>query len=127
MSSLSSKKQETVAQSSREAEFFWVSLATRHIIWLRRTFEDLSEIQEKGIELLCGNKSTIAIMKNPSILHGSIILLERQLKPEKFNDNFASRKNNRRKILLKLHQKKVLTIKTHDGCSTIHIKEENVN
>ena len=60
-----SKKQQSVAQSSAEAEYVSASLATSQAIWLRRIMEDFGEKQEEGTELFCDNKSAIAIAKNP--------------------------------------------------------------
>ncbi|KAL5705698.1 hypothetical protein ACHQM5_023965 [Ranunculus cassubicifolius] len=63
--SWSSKKQETVAQSSAEAEYVSAALATSQAIWLKRILKDLGEKQKKAISILCDNKSAIAISKNP--------------------------------------------------------------
>ena len=60
-----SKKQQTVAQSSAEAEYVSASLATSHAIWLRRIYEDLGEKQGEATPLFCDNKSAIAMAKNP--------------------------------------------------------------
>ncbi|KAK2995750.1 hypothetical protein RJ640_007518 [Escallonia rubra] len=43
-----SKKQQSVAQSSAEAEYVSASLATSQAIWLRRILEDVREKQEGG-------------------------------------------------------------------------------
>lgn len=63
--SWASKKQQTVAQSSAEAEYVAASMATSQAIWLRRIFEDVGQSQEEGTERFCDNKSAIAIGKNP--------------------------------------------------------------
>ena len=60
-----SKKQQTVAQSSAEAEYVSASLATSHAIWLKRILEDMGEKQEQVTTLHCDNKSAIAMAKNP--------------------------------------------------------------
>jgi hypothetical protein len=63
--SWSSKKQQSVAQSSAKAEYVSVALATSHAIWLRRILEDIGEKQEEVVHLHCDNKSAIAVAKNP--------------------------------------------------------------
>ena len=60
-----SKKQETVAQSSAEAEYVSAAMATSQAIWLRRILEDVGEKQEKATRMFCDNKSAIAMAKNP--------------------------------------------------------------
>ena len=60
-----SKKQQSVAQSSAEAEYMSASIATSQTIWLRRILEDIGEKQEEATELFCDNKSAIAMAKNP--------------------------------------------------------------
>ena len=62
--SWSSKKQQTVAQSSSEAEYVSASLATSQAIWLRRIFEDFGEKQGEATVLFCDNKSAIYMAKN---------------------------------------------------------------
>uniref|UniRef100_A0A5B7B4M6 Retrovirus-related Pol polyprotein from transposon TNT 1-94 n=1 Tax=Davidia involucrata TaxID=16924 RepID=A0A5B7B4M6_DAVIN len=63
--SWASKKQQSVAQSSAEAEYISAAMATSQVIWLRRIMEDIGETQEEGTELFCDNKSAIAMAKNP--------------------------------------------------------------
>ena len=65
MFSWSSKKQESVAQSSAEAEYVSTATATSQAIWLRRILEDIGMKQEKATEIFCDNKSAIAMAKNP--------------------------------------------------------------
>ncbi|CAJ2631452.1 unnamed protein product, partial [Trifolium pratense] len=60
-----SKKQDTVAQSSAEAEYLAAGLATQQSLWLRRILEDIGEKQEGSLQLHCDNKSAIAMAKNP--------------------------------------------------------------
>ncbi|KAG7557329.1 Zinc finger CCHC-type superfamily [Arabidopsis suecica] len=63
------KKQETVALSSCEAEFMAATEAAKQAIWLQ---ELLGEVTGKGCEkvtLLIDNKSAIALAKNP-VFHG---------------------------------------------------------
>jgi transposase InsO family protein len=60
-----SKKQQSVAQSSAEAEYMSASIATSQAIWLRRILEDIGEKQGEATPLFCDNKSAIAMAKNP--------------------------------------------------------------
>ncbi|KAK2987979.1 hypothetical protein RJ640_011242 [Escallonia rubra] len=60
-----SKKQQSVAQSSAEAEYVSAAIATCQAIWLRRIFHDFGQKQERKTELFCDNKSAIAMAKNP--------------------------------------------------------------
>lgn len=66
--SWSSKKQNTFAQSSTEAEYISASGATCQAIWLRRVLEDLGWKQTEATEIHCDNKSAINLSKNP-IMH----------------------------------------------------------
>ncbi|PON33009.1 hypothetical protein PanWU01x14_356340 [Parasponia andersonii] len=59
-----SKKKQSVAQSSAEAEYMSASIATSQTIWLRRILEDIGEKQPTPTELLCDNKSVISMTKN---------------------------------------------------------------
>ncbi|CAL5391936.1 unnamed protein product [Camellia sinensis] len=63
--SWSSKKQQTVAQSSAEAEYISASLATTQPIWLRRILDDFGAKQGEATPIMCDNKSAIAMTKNP--------------------------------------------------------------
>ncbi|KAG6471484.1 hypothetical protein ZIOFF_068926 [Zingiber officinale] len=60
-----SKKQQSVAQSSAEAEYISASVAISQAIWLRRILGDLGHHQIEGTVLYCDNKSAIAMAKNP--------------------------------------------------------------
>ncbi|KAK2398761.1 putative mitochondrial protein [Trifolium repens] len=60
-----SKKQDTVAQSSAEAEYLAAGLATQQSLWLKRILQDIGEKQEGSLQLHCDNKSAIAMAKNP--------------------------------------------------------------
>ena len=64
-----SKKQETVAQSTAEAEYISAAAATNQAIWLRKILTDLRLNQDESTTIYCDNMSTVAIAKNP-ILHG---------------------------------------------------------
>jgi len=63
--SWSLKKQQSVAQSSGEAEYVSAGIATSQAIWLKRILEDIGEKKEEAVCLYCDNKSAIAIAKNP--------------------------------------------------------------
>ncbi|CAL2225682.1 unnamed protein product [Prunus armeniaca] len=65
--SWSSKKQETVALSSAEAEYVAAASSACQAIWLKRIFEDMGECQIETTEILCDNKSAIAMEKKSSI------------------------------------------------------------
>jgi len=70
--SWSSKKQQSVAQSSAEEEYVSTATttATSQAIWLKRMLEDIGEKQKESVYLNCDNKSTIAMAKNP-VCHSS--------------------------------------------------------
>ncbi|XP_026430848.1 uncharacterized protein LOC113327958 [Papaver somniferum] len=55
-----SKKQETVALSTAEAEYISSLVATSHVVWLRRIMEDIQEKQEKS--------TVIFVTTNPPLL-----------------------------------------------------------
>ncbi|XP_013615154.1 PREDICTED: uncharacterized mitochondrial protein AtMg00810-like [Brassica oleracea var. oleracea] len=56
-----SSKQQTVAQSTAEAEYIAVCAAANQAVWLQRLFKDFGQKFEGGIPILCDNKSAIAI------------------------------------------------------------------
>lgn len=60
-----SKKQDTTALSSAEAEYVSASLGTCQALWLRKILEDLGEKQDCGTVMYCDNKSAILMAKNP--------------------------------------------------------------
>ncbi|KAK9669666.1 hypothetical protein RND81_13G146900 [Saponaria officinalis] len=62
----SSKKQETVALSSSEAEYTAATSAARQVFWLRKLLADLGCVQtEATAEIYCDNRAAIAMRKNP--------------------------------------------------------------
>ncbi|KAJ0653431.1 putative RNA-directed DNA polymerase [Helianthus annuus] len=65
----SSKKQNTVALSSTEAEYVASSAATSQAVWLRRILCDLGLVQESPTVIFCDNHSAINLSRNP-VLHG---------------------------------------------------------
>ncbi|XP_052880982.1 uncharacterized mitochondrial protein AtMg00810-like [Gossypium arboreum] len=62
---LSSKKQQTVAQSTAEAEYIAGAAAINQAIWLKKLLSDLNEEQVEGTEIRVDNQSAVAIAKNP--------------------------------------------------------------
>ena len=60
-----SKKQDTVVQSTAEAEYVSAAVATSQVIWLRRIFTDFVCEQQDGTPIYCDNKSAIDMAKNP--------------------------------------------------------------
>lgn len=64
-----SKKQDTVAQSTAEAEFIAATAASNQAIWLRKILSDLQLKQWTNTEILVDNQAAIAISNNP-VFHG---------------------------------------------------------
>ena len=64
-----SKKQDTTAQSTAEAEYISAAAAVNQAIWLRKIMLDLRQVQEEPTVIYCDNQSAVAMAKNP-ILHG---------------------------------------------------------
>lgn len=54
-----------MGQFSAEAEYVSASLATSEEIWLRMILEDVGDKQVEATPILCDNKSSIAMRKNP--------------------------------------------------------------
>jgi len=67
--SWSSKKQNSVALSSAEAEYISANEATREAVWLRRILIDLQQKVEYPTPIFCDNQSAISMSKNP-VFHG---------------------------------------------------------
>ncbi|XP_031283362.1 ent-kaur-16-ene synthase, chloroplastic-like [Pistacia vera] len=63
-----SKKQETVAQSTVEAEYISTAVTVNQAIWLKKILIDLKQNQGSPTLILCDNQSAVAMAKNP-ILH----------------------------------------------------------
>ena len=59
-----SKKQDSVAQSTAEAEHVAAAEAANQAIWLKRILNDMEKKKQGSIEIYCDNKSAIAITKN---------------------------------------------------------------
>jgi hypothetical protein len=60
-----SKKQNTVALSSCEAEYMALSKSATEGIWLKNLLGDLGYQNQSPVVIYCDNKSTISISKNP--------------------------------------------------------------
>ncbi|KAG8480457.1 hypothetical protein CXB51_024633 [Gossypium anomalum] len=67
--SWSSKKQQTVAQSTAKAEYIAAAGVINQAIWLRKLLDDLNAGQAEVIEIKVVNQSVVAIAKNP-VFHG---------------------------------------------------------
>jgi predicted aspartyl protease len=67
--SWSSKKQETVAQSTAEAEFVAATSAVNQALWLRKILSDLHLEQKEDTKIFVDNQAAIAISHNP-VFHG---------------------------------------------------------
>ncbi|KAA3486727.1 laccase-2-like [Gossypium australe] len=65
----SSKKQESVAQSTAEAKYVAATAAVNQTIWLRNLLYDLNLSQGEATKIYCDNQSAVPIAKNP-IFHG---------------------------------------------------------
>lgn len=65
----SSKKQQTIAQSTAEAEYIAAAGTVNQAIWLRKLLHDLNETQDEATEIWVDNQSAVAIAKNP-VFHG---------------------------------------------------------
>ena len=60
-----SKKQNTVAKSTTEAEYVALSHATQEAIWLRRLLKDIREILDNASTIFEDNCGAIELSKNP--------------------------------------------------------------
>ena len=67
--SWNSKKQETVTQSTAEAEFVAVTAAVNQALWLKKILLDLNLEQKESTEILVDNQAAISIFNNP-VFHG---------------------------------------------------------
>ena len=65
----SSKKQETTAQSTVEAEYIAAASAINQALWLKKILKDLGQEQVEATNIMCDNTSTVSISKNP-VFHG---------------------------------------------------------
>ena len=62
---MESKKQDVVAQSRAEAEFWAMAQGICELLWLKIILEDLKIKWEGPMKLYCDNKSAISIAHNP--------------------------------------------------------------
>ena len=69
MFSWNSKKQETVAQSTAEAEFVAATAAVNQALWLKKILIDLNLEQKESTKILVDNQAAISISNNP-VFHG---------------------------------------------------------
>ena len=60
-----SKKQESVALSTAEAEFIAATATCTQVLWMKRQIEDLKVQCQSPIIIKCDNQSAINISKNP--------------------------------------------------------------
>lgn len=60
-----SKKQDTVALSTAEAEYVALSSAAQECVWLRRLNSELGNLSEGSTTILEDNQSCIAMARNP--------------------------------------------------------------
>ena len=60
-----SKRQQTVAKSSTEAEYVALSIASQEVIWLRRLLSDLRVDMSAATEMMEDNRGAIDLSKNP--------------------------------------------------------------
>ncbi|KAL8096063.1 hypothetical protein AgCh_037136 [Apium graveolens] len=70
MFSWKSKKQETVAQSTAEAEFVAATATVNQALWLRKILLDLNLQQKASTEIFVDNQAAIAISHDP-VFHGT--------------------------------------------------------
>lgn len=59
------QKQDTIAQSTAEAEYMALCSATNHAVWLKRLLGELKVDATKSVPIYCDNTSAVAIGKNP--------------------------------------------------------------
>ena len=67
--SWSSRKQETTTQSTAEAEYIAGASTVNKDIWLRKMMKDLGHEPTEVTKIMCDNRSTVSISKNP-VFHG---------------------------------------------------------
>ncbi|XP_031288153.1 secreted RxLR effector protein 161-like [Pistacia vera] len=70
-----SKKQVVVAQSSAEAKYRAMALATCELIWLKQLIQELKFVEVSQIKLLCDNQVALHIASNP-VFHERIKHIE---------------------------------------------------
>lgn len=60
-----SQKQDTIAQSTAEAEYMALSSATNHAVWLKRLLGELKVNTARSVTIYCDNTFAITIGRNP--------------------------------------------------------------
>lgn len=60
-----SKKQQTVALSTTEAEYKVLTEASKAAIWARRELAEMHQTQEGATEIFCDNQGAVALARNP--------------------------------------------------------------
>ena len=65
----SSRKQEITTLSTTKAKYVAATSSACQVVWLKRLFKDIGQIQVETTEIFHGNRSTISITKNPT-MHG---------------------------------------------------------
>lgn len=61
----STKKQETMALSSSEAEYVAITIAAKQALWIRKLLADF-HLEQGAVVICCDNGSAIAMDKNPT-------------------------------------------------------------
>ena len=64
--SWNSKRQQTTATSTVEAEYMATSHATKEVIWLRLLMADVGCAQREATMIMCDNQGSISLAKNPT-------------------------------------------------------------
>ncbi|KAF8054514.1 Retrovirus-related Pol polyprotein from transposon TNT 1-94 [Scenedesmus sp. PABB004] len=67
----SSKKQQTVAASTTEAEYMAASAAVKEALWLRKLMSDL-KFNIGAIDILSDNQGAIKLLRNPRVARGEV-------------------------------------------------------
>ncbi|XP_042028443.1 secreted RxLR effector protein 161-like [Salvia splendens] len=60
-----SKKQETLALSSSEAEYVATTMAAQECVWVKRVIGDMLQNVDYPVKIRCGNESAIKLASNP--------------------------------------------------------------
>ena len=59
--SWSSRKQQTTAQSTAEAEYIAAASAVNQVIWLRKMMKDMGHEQTEATKIICENNLAVSI------------------------------------------------------------------
>jgi len=63
-------KQETIAQSTAEAEYMALCAATNQSMWLKRLLEDLKFTTQEGVPIYCDSQSAMPLVRILSSIEG---------------------------------------------------------